>query len=1589
MSKILNILYYITSGIKHQRLYNGKMFYINYPIKVLQKNINIELIKEIIAKDQIDTSIIDDYRYYNTKKNAFIKIKDSFPIPLDSNELTLQIHIGKQKNQNLFEIEAEYNKMLSKFKELEEKKIIMNINSRNDNIDLYFLYASPILKNKKEEEFKPINYRLEIRNLVYIFEKSKKEYNCFFECANEKKFREAIIKQPKILHISSHGLFDEKREYSLFLEEKGILQAIHQEKLERILSSVKNQLKNIDLVFASTCYSETLGELFLKYGINNVIYIQGKNPISDKAAVKFSQNFYNELIKGNTISDAFDKSKKLIQSDKEKDYFQLKKCCCSHWHKSKKDCPLKRDEQNFHNKYHIKCDCDFEEYNIHEKDCKILQIIKDNNVEENFYFEEYLNNTIKICCICCKPADDSKEKMLPHEESFKFILKQKNLRDNKIIFRFKKEGKLNKNKNCYIMNEKDKFKKCSIVGRRLQVKEIYDTIDNDNINNIHFIIIFGAYEVGKQNFAESVCIYLFERKIINGYWMIEIIEINELKKKVMELTNNGKNNEGNYILVIKINYYLENPIELLNEILNERSILNNNFYYIILISTQDNKICNIECEEIKYKIIYLKNLNLNSATQLLKDVCESYGYSFNLNNLKDHLEDLIELTGYSRKKINDLAELIGKYNNYEKLKEILQAQDFNNASNFQNEIRLLLEKDISKIYCLLSLMSFGLPESMLSLFEPNFKIIIKKEDEEKLIYQEPNYNWYTIIDKKYKKDISEVMQDKKKECICKCLEIYAKLLFYYIQKTKKYICHPDSNIHYNFNSYSDKGIWRTFDFKIYEYYFLKEDKSKDYKNILEKDFVLEKHSENIYNLIEKNIGIIKSLVFNDNNVQQKEYINQILLMLPSIYISEKYSNFKNIISKCIYLCDKLKDPEWDDFLNSKQRLNLFLLSKKDNPYLNLEEFNLLGEQGMADAHFIIGLKQKNIKSLLTAIDKYKEINDKDLKIQIPYTYYEIGCIYFSKKKYNPAEYYLKKGLNSTNIYNDNFINYKIYIELALVMEEEYHRKEQYESYLKKVVNECLALPLINEANSLINKFKKNLEPDIVMLNSNPLKKNNNFSALHNGIFAYLNNQYYILQKITTNLKRDIRIKSIVLNEENLKEAFNEKGKILIIQSDDFNKEGEIILESNYGLSEALPKNKLKELLPKKLNYEVVLLCFIKSEKLIDLFKGKVKFLITFDDINLDSIEFDMLFKYNELSIDFIIHFIKNTTCSSIMQSYEDSLQTFRAGLENYKKSELELINKEGNIITLNKFEEETNTTIIIKQKGQNKEKGEIIYVYPLLQMPNVELHNKIYSDDILSLLKLILISRDHIINIYGKNDAPSKEENLNIKTIICFEIMRFLYRHQAFNGKILYVSNPKKLGASLLEITNNLIGEKKRNSTKEKENIIENIEFSFVVINNFEKAYKIQGKEGKKYFFDNIPENFQYLIISKSPLEKAHTYEIKIKNEENHDKNGNKDHIKKNKKNKNKIKKITSKKNNINNNNKYNSGENGSKEKNNINNIIPLNKKKNSDKKEENKNNKKLKIPRNDRQLEFSILNNKSSSDSSDNSNSYLSEDSD
>ena len=545
--------------------------------------------------------------------------------------------------------------------------------------------------------------------------------------------------------------------------------------------------------------------------------------------------------------------------------------------------------------------------------------------------------------------------------------------------------------------------------------------------------------------------------------------------------------------------------------------------------------------------------------------------------------------------------------------------------------------------------------------------------------------------------------------------------------------------------------------------------------------------------------------------------------------------------------------------------------------------------------------------------------------------------------------------------------------------------DRFEYYIKLVINESNNFYLISEANNILNNFKKKLEPDIIMLNSNPFIKKENYSVLHNSIWAYQNNQYYILQKISTNLKRDIRIKSIVLNENNLRGALKEKGKILIIQSDDFNEEGEIILETDKGEGDPLPNVELKKYIPEKLKYEVVILCFINSGKLKKFFQDKVKYLITFNDINIEDIDMELLLKYNELSIDFIIHFIKNSTESSIMTSFEESLKTFKAGLDNFEQSKIKLINENNKYIDINTYGEDRNLSqsVIFPKNEKYIEKGiekvgKIMYIYPLLQIPSMDLHNNFFTDDILHLINLILSPNKQILNIHLQKDVQLKNHKLNIKTIISFEIMRFLYRHQKFNGKIYYVSNPK-FGVTLKEITNNVIGEKRiKNTSKEKITFVEDISSAFIVINNFEKISKVKGKKKvKTYFFDGIPKNYHYLILSKLPIERAFNYEISVKKEDINIANIGK---KSSKKNKNKLRKISSK-NKINNiNNDSNNIQPTPNLNNNKNNNLISNKKSNSDKKKKDINSS-LKS-RYDQKSDFTIIDHVSSSESSSNSES-------
>ena len=1451
--ELLNVAYYLTQGPRYKRI-NEHPFYTSMNSIFF----NLEIIKELLEKDKIANRYnINNYRYYDQNKNGFIKINEYKNYQTPKSLLILELHYNHIIEPISYELKTKEKNITSKIKQFKNQLNAKNAYSQKvQRYDLIYLYASPLVKIKGKEMDKPINYRIEIKNIINSLKNSKKYYSCLFECVNENILNDLLMKKhTKILHIASHGdLEEETGKYYLILEDKGIQQNVKLEKLEKILKKNESKLKNIDLVFVSTCHSESLGKIFLKYGVKNVIYIQGKTPISNIAALKFTEYFYKELIKGYNIKESFYKAQEKIKIDRTLLFYNPNDCCCSHKHKN--DCKIKNNNTErkiVHREYHQKiCECNFDEFNIHKNNCKLVQKIKENNNKYNFYMEDIRNNCVKICC-----CDED----IKHNEYSKFIFESN---DDVAPFKYQEKGNLYFNKNCCVFDFDDN-KNFSVIGRRKEMREIYDILSNNDANNNNSIIIYGDKEIGKQDFSESICVYLFERKIIDNYKIIEIKTELDLDYFKIKLSKYDKNNK--IIIIIKISYALEEKkaMDLLNYILNEIKVENNNLYYIILLSCQNEKIEDNITGKFK-KIIHLEKLREDSAKDLLFNLCDSLGYLNNLNNLNkgDNLKKLFEMINYQPKKINDIAECISRGADYEELVTIIKSK-INEENIGKNKFEQIMEKSVSKIYYLLSIMKEGLPNSIIKLIFRDYEEAMEEEDKNNtLIYRDEEDNWYHII-QKYKKDIDNYFIIKKKfkeECISNCLKVFARMLFFYIEKNKQNICFPDGDIHYIFNSYNGNGIWKSFDDSIYQYCFLYEIETEidkeEYNNILQNDFNLERYKNNIINLIENNLEYIKILLNNNDSVFN-EYLEQILIMLPSSFFLQK--DCKIVINKCIKISEEL------NLENSTKRLLLYLYSIEENPEINPEEFINTENELQGEAYFLKGLKNKCIQSLENAIENYNDLINKDknridIKKKLSYVYYEISSLCYQNKNYEKAKIYLNKAKNISNEIGNYFFVDRCNIDLTLIMKKLSQGYFESVNLLKNIVNRKIKIKvnglyrqklesyLVNEAYDLLIDLKKTLEPDIIMLNSNPIR--NYCSALHSGIFAYMNNQYYILKKLNEKIKSNIKIKSIVLNKENLVKSFDNEGKILIIQSDDFTENGEIMLESDVGESQLLPIEELSKIIPIKIKYKVVILCFINSSKLVKLFEDKVEYLITFDNINLFNFEYNSLFKYNELSIEFIINFIEKLTQKNVINSFNDSYQLFIKGFENNEKI------TQNNYITLTK-KSDLNKPIFEINKFSYIKNEKIDLFYPLLNLPDTP-RIKEYEDEIADLIEKIVSEKQTIINVFLNDDnriGLINTKKMTKKEKIGIELLKFLYRHQKFS-EIYYIHNPNKYGRSLEAITNKIfekLNEEEITRSKDSKPI-------FILINNFEKIKSI------KYNIDPLEllDNAQYLILSNNEI---------------------------------------------------------------------------------------------------------------------------
>ena len=112
------------------------------------------------------------------------------------------------------------------------------------------------------------------------------------------------------------------------------------------------------------------------------------------------------------------------------------------------------------------------------------------------------------------------------------------------------------------------------------------------------------------------------------------------------------------------------------------------------------------------------------------------------------------------------------------------------------------------LYYLLLNMPSGLPDCFLQLIFKNYNNIY---DERNIIIKSKTNNW-NIINKN--KKFEENFKDNQLMELCyiyiyKTLGLYVKLLNFFIEENKEKINYREGNIHYIFNSYNNRDIWKS------------------------------------------------------------------------------------------------------------------------------------------------------------------------------------------------------------------------------------------------------------------------------------------------------------------------------------------------------------------------------------------------------------------------------------------------------------------------------------------------------------------------------------------------------------------------------------------------------------------------------------------------------------------------------------------------------------------------------------------------------------------------------------------------------------
>ena len=189
--------------------------------------------------------------------------------------------------------------------------------------DLAYVFSAPLVERRAGGDEVRVLQQLDIqaeREIIRGVVKSCQRRVRFVESvATVASVSDIFSRGLRALHYSGHGT------KNAVTFEKGLgrdgdptraseMHVVKGKELQKLLEASR-VTQNLKLVFVSACHSESVGQCFVKAGVDHVVAIDTNYGVLDTAAKVFCRSLYSALLAGKTVREAFDTAQQTVRME--------------------------------------------------------------------------------------------------------------------------------------------------------------------------------------------------------------------------------------------------------------------------------------------------------------------------------------------------------------------------------------------------------------------------------------------------------------------------------------------------------------------------------------------------------------------------------------------------------------------------------------------------------------------------------------------------------------------------------------------------------------------------------------------------------------------------------------------------------------------------------------------------------------------------------------------------------------------------------------------------------------------------------------------------------------------------------------------------------------------------------------------------------------------------------------------------------------------------------------------------------------------------------------------------------------------------